>query len=215
MTKVGCLQYLEKGLKAKHVKDVNEIITDYQEYIEKQVALGKKEVDVVASIGDLDSIIHDYVEMKDGSRKQWFEMVTISMVALPLLIINYGLLIVLIGSALSFWGIAVYYTFGIETLSFMPMIPVFPKVGFIVLALASAVFMMSTSVRFYAILKSMTKQYIVKQAIRIGEYVQSPVYEKIFKISLLVMVTLLVVTYAVSAIVAKDLQFWHIWEWFE
>ena len=215
MTKVGCLQYLEKGLKAKHVKDVNEIITDYQEYIEKQVALGKKEVDVIASIGDLDSIIDDYVEMKDGSRKQWFEMVTISMVALPLLIINYGLLIVLLGSALSFWGIAVYYTFGIETLAFMPLIPVLPKIGFIILALASAVFMMSTSVRFYAILKSMTKQYIVKQAIRIGEYVQSPVYEKIFKISLMVMVTLFVVTYAVSAIVAKDLQFWHVWEWFE
>lgn len=215
MTKVGCLQYLEKGLKAKHVKDVDDIIIDYQEYIEKQVALGKKETDVVASIGDLDSIILDYVENSEGSRKKWFEMVTISMVALPLLIINYGLLIVFIGSALSFWGIAVYYTFGLESLNFMPMIPLLPKIFFLFLALASAIFMMSTSVRYYALLKSMTKQYIVKQAIRIGDYVQSPVYEKIFKVSLMAMVGMFVITYVVSAIAAKDFQFWHVWEWFE
>jgi hypothetical protein len=75
--------------------------------------------------------------------------------------------------------------------------------------------MFSFSVRFYGILKSMTKQYVVKQSIRIGEYKQSPIYIKIFNMSFWMMIALLFVTYAVSALVAKSFQYWHVWGWFQ
>lgn len=215
MNKITFLEILEKGLKNRQVHDIKEIIDDYQEYFDIQIANGKKEEEISSYLGSIDSIISDYADNQSGSKKKWFELVTISFVALPLLIMCYGLLIAFAGSSIGFWGIAVYLAFDIETLNFMPMIPLFPKIFYILTALVTCVFMFSLSVRFYGVLKSMTKQYVVKQSIRIGEFVQSPIYMKIFKVSFWIMLILFIATYIVSALAAKSFQYWHIWGWFQ
>lgn len=215
MTKQQFLEHLEKGLKSKHVSEVSDIIEDYIVYFDEQLALGKKEEDIAVSLGEIESIIDDYADYSKRSRKHWFDLVAISFVAIPLLIMNYGVLIVFGASSLAFWGSAIYYLFGLDSLAFMPMIPLIPKIGFILGLLSLAMFMFSLSVRYYGILKSMTKQYLVKQAIRIGEFPQKDIYQKIFKYSGLLTIVLVVVVYVLAAIVAKDFQFWHVWEWFE
>lgn len=215
MNKIMFLETLEKGLKNKQVHDIKEIIDDYKEYFDIQISAGKKEEEIAAYLGSIDSIILDYADNQHGSKKKWFELVTISFIALPLLIMSYGLLITFAASSIGFWGVAVYLTFDINTLQFMPAIPMIPKLFYIVTALVTCVFMFSLSVRYYGVLKSMTKQYVVKQSIRIGDFVQSEIYLKIFKITFWMMVVLFVLTYAVSAIYAKSFQYWHIWEWFE
>ncbi|RJP57532.1 MAG: hypothetical protein C4543_09540 [Ignavibacteriales bacterium] len=215
MTKQQFLEHLEKGLKSKHVSEVSDIIEDYRVYFDEQLTLGKKEEDIALSLGDLESIMDDYSEYSKGSRKHWFDLVAISFLAIPLLIMNYGVLITFGASSLAFWGGAIYYLFGLDSLAFMPMIPLVPKIGFILVLLSAAMFMFSLSVRFYGILKSMTKQYLVKQAIRIGEFPQKDMYQKIFKYSGLLTVGLAIIGYFLAVIVAKDFQFWHVWEWFE
>jgi uncharacterized membrane protein len=215
MNKQTFLETLEKGLKNKQVSDISDILEDYQEYFERQLALGKKEEDIASSLGNLDSIILDYADIQSGNKKKWFELVTISFIALPMLIMSYGLWISFAATSLAFWGVAVYLTFSIQSLSFMPMIPLIPKIFFILSAFVSCIFMFSLSVRYYGVLKSMTKQYVVKQSIRIGEYKQSPIYIKIFNVSFWMMIALLFITYAVSALVAKSFEFWHVWEWFQ
>lgn len=214
MNKASFLETLEKGLKQKQVHDIKEIIDDYKEYFDIQLASGKKEEEISAYLGNIESIISDYADSDIGSKKRWFELVTISFVALPMLIMCYGLLITFAASSIAFWGIAVYLAFNIDTFSFMPMIPWIPKIFYVLTALATCVFMFSLSVRFYGVLKSMTKQYVVKQSIRIGDVVQSSIYLKIFKISFWMMVSLTVFTYVISALVAKNFEYWHTWEWF-
>jgi uncharacterized membrane protein len=215
MNKITFLETLEKGLKNRQVHDIKEIIDDYQEYFDLQIASGKKEEEIAIYLGSIDSIISDYADNQSGNKKKWFELVTISFVALPMLIMSYGLLITFAASSIAFWGIAVYLTFNIRTLDFMPMIPLLPKVFYILTALITCVFMFSLSIRLYGVLKSMTKQYVVKQSIRIGEFVQSPIYIKIFKISFLLMVILFIITYVLSALVAKSFEYWHVWRWFQ
>ena len=215
MNKHLFLESLEKGLKNKQVHDIDEILEEYQEYFDRQLALGKKEEDISNSLGSLESIINDYAEIKQGHKKKWFELVTVSFVALPMLIMCYGLWISFAATSLAFWGVAVYLTFGIQSLSFMPMIPLIPKIFFILSAFVSCIFMFSLTVRYYGVLKSMTKQYVVKQSILIGEYIQSPIYTKIFNISFLIMTSLIILTYIISSIYAKSFEFWHIWEWFQ
>ncbi len=214
MTKQQFLDQLSKGLTVKHVSDVSDIIEDYEVYYAEQIALGKTEEDISLSLGDIDSIIHDYASYASGEKKHWFDLVTISFLAIPLLIMNYGLLIIFAASSLAFWGIAIYYLFGLSSLSFIPMIPLLPKIGFIITLFVYSLFMFSLSVRYYGILKSMTKQFIVKQQIRIGEFPQKKIYQQIFRYSSISMMILTVIVYLVSALVAKDFQFWHVWEWF-
>jgi uncharacterized membrane protein len=215
MNKELFLEALEKGLRNHQVRDIKEILEEYQEYFDRQLQLGKKAEDIAHSLGSLESIISDYAEIDSSHKKTWFEMVTISFIAIPILILCYGLWITFAATSLGFWGVTIYLAFGIETLSFMPIIPLVPKIFFIVLSFVSCIFMLSLSIRLYGVLKSMTKQFVVKQSVRIGDYVQSPIYIKIFNYSFWIMIILFVITYAVSALYAKNLEFWHVWEWFQ
>jgi hypothetical protein len=89
-----------------------------------------------------------------------------------------------------------------------------PKIFYVLLALSASVLMFSFSVRYYGMLNSMTKQYIVKQTIRIGDYLIPKIYQNIFKISLISFIVLFVVTFIVSVISAGSIQYWHEWQWF-
>jgi len=214
MNKIEFLTTMEKELKKKNITDVEDIIEDYKEYFDQHIALGQKEEDISSFIGDIQSIIDDYEVVDQKNHKKWFELVTVSVIALPLLILSYGVLIVTAASVLAFWAIAIYYLFGVSSFSFMPIIPLFPRLFYIASALSASVMMFSFSVRYYGMLNSMTKQYIVKQTIRIGDYVIPLIYKKILKISIISFIVLFVVTFIVSVISAGSVQYWHEWQWF-
>ena len=214
MNKSEFLATMEKELKKRNVTDVEDIIEDYREYFDQHIALGQKEEDISSFIGDIKSIIEDYVIVDQRNHKKWFELVTVSVIALPLLIMSYGFLIVTAASALAFWAIAIYYIFNVSSFSFMPVIPFIPKIFYILSSLSASALMFSFSIRYYGMLNSMTKQYIVKQTIRIGDFVIPKIYQNIFKISLISFMILFVVTFIVSVISAGTIQYWHEWQWF-
>jgi uncharacterized membrane protein len=215
MNKIEFLSQLEKELKKHNVSDITEIIDDYREYFDQQLSIGQKEDSIASYIGDIQSIVDDYVMIDKGNHKKWFELVTVSVIALPLLILSYGVLIVTAASAVAFWAIAIYYLFNVSSFSFMPLIPLVPRFFYIACSLSAAVLMFSFSVRYYGMLNSMTKQYIVKQTIRIGEYAIPSVYQKILKISAISFVILFIASFIVSVISAGTLQYWHEWHWFD
>jgi uncharacterized membrane protein len=214
MNKLEFLSTMEKELKKRNVTDIEDIIEDYREYFDQHIALGQKEEDIASFIGDIKSIIEDYVIVDQRNHKKWFELVTVSVIALPLLIMSYGFLIVTAASALAFWAIAIYYIFNVSSFSFMPVIPLIPKIFYILSSLSASALMFSFSIRYYGMLNSMTKQYIVKQTIRIGDFVIPKIYQNIFKISLISFMILFVVTFIVSVISAGTIQYWHEWQWF-
>lgn len=214
MTKDQFLETLKQGLKKHNIKDVDDIVSDYQDYFVQQLALGKSESDIAAKLGDIKGIIQDYIESGTSAKKRWFDLVTVGFVAIPILIIMYGLLVVFMGATLATWAIGIYYLFRLDTLSFMPEIPLGVHLLYVLLMLTWSIFFFSLSIRFAATTKSMTTQYLVKQAIRIGDYEIKKIYIKLFNCSLIIGLILFVVVYIISAIVAKDFQYWHVWNWF-
>ena len=60
----------------------------------------------------------------------------------------------------------------------------------------------------------MTKQYIVKQSIVIGEYKKLSIYQKLSKYSFLIGMSLFVIAFIISVVSAKSFEFWHAWQWF-
>ena len=214
MTKDQFIDALRQGLKKHNIKDVDDIIRDYEDYFKEQLSLGKKESEISLKLGDLKSIINDYAESSSNTKKKWFDLVTVGFIAIPLLIILYGLLISFFGGALATWGIAIYYLFRLDSLSFMPHIPTGVHLIYVLMMLAWSIFFFSLSIRFAATIKSMTTQYVVKQTIRIGDYHIKDIYIKLFNYSLIIGSSLFVIGYAISALIAKDFQYWHVWDWF-
>lgn len=215
MNKTTFIEQLKQGLKKHNINDIDDIVSDYENYFVEQLKNGKSEEDISFRLGDVKSIIRDYAESSSASNKRWFDLVTIGFVAIPVIIMLYGVLIVFIGSTVATWAIAIYYLFRLETFSFMPMIPMGVHLIYVLLMLCWSVFFFTLSVRMAKTLKSMTMQYLVKQTIRIGEYHIKPIYVKLFNYSLMIGLGLFVVGYAVSAFVAKSFEYWHVWGWFQ
>lgn len=215
MNKQTFLSQLELGLKKHQIHDIDDIISEYTYHFERQLENGKSEEDIASMLGDLNSIIEDYAEIGSKTRSKWFDLVAVGFIAVPLLILLYGVLITFFATTLASWGITVYYVLGLSSLSFMPYIPTGVHLLYALTALAMSFLCFSFSVYLFAQIKSMTRQYIVKQAIRIGQYHIRPIYKKICIYSLIIFILGFVIAYIVSAIVAKDFQYWHVWNWFE
>lgn len=214
MNKITFMEALKQGLKKYNVKDIDEILEDYEDYFYHQIKQGRSEEETALKLGDVNKIIEDYKSSTEGKKRKWFDLVSISFIAIPLLVSLYGLLVVFIASALAFWATAIYYLFQLDTFLFMPAIPIGVHLLYVITLLAWAVFFFSLSVRFAKQIKSMTMQYLVKQTIRIGDYQVKSIYTKMFKYGLATSILMLVLTYIISVIIAKDFQFWHVWEWF-
>jgi uncharacterized membrane protein len=214
MNKKTFTETLRRGLKNNGIKDMNDILEDYEAYFYNQLQLGKNEDEIANRLGDVKKIIDDYKNSSERKKNQWFDYVSVGFIAVPMLVMLYGLLFIFVGTIISSWAIAIYYLFQLNSFSFMPAIPLGVHLLYVLTFLAFSAFFFSLSVRFFAHLKSMTTQYIVKQSIRIGYYQVRSIYKKIFKYSIIIGIISIMLTYIVSAILAQDLQFWHVWNWF-
>lgn len=214
MNKQEFMTQLESGLKKHQIKDIEDILSDYRMHFDHQIENGKSEADISQSLGDVGSIINDYSKISTKRSLKWFDMVTVGFVAIPMLIMLYGLLISLFGATLSSWGIAVYYLFRLSTFDFMPHIPFGVHFIYVLSSFAISIMFFCLSIYLIALIRSMTQQYLVKQTIRIGHYHVKKQYQLILKYSFWVMVISFVLSYIVSALIAKSFEYWHVWEWF-
>jgi uncharacterized membrane protein len=214
MDKQTFLVKLEKELKKRKVQDIKEIIDEYEDYIDHQLEAGKKEKNIIAFIGEIDSIVEAYNQDDEDKRNRWFDIVATSLFAIPILIMMYGLLIGFIGLVIASWAIAIYYLFSLNSLSFMPFIPLVPKFGFIFTFLSFSLFMALFSYRYFLLIKSMTNQYVVKQKIVVGKYELKLKYMKLMKKTAIAFTIIIVITVVIAMISAKSFEYWHVWEWF-
>src|SRR5690554_5736976 len=103
MNKEQFINNLKEGLRKHNIKDVDDIARDYENYFDEQLLIGKSEVEISNKLGNLNSIISDYAESSIKSKTKWFDLVTVGFVAVPLLIILYGILVIFIGGAIASW----------------------------------------------------------------------------------------------------------------
>ena len=214
MDKNTFLLKLEKELKKRRIDDIKDIIDEYRDYIDNQLETGKKEKNIIAFIGEAESIASAYTKEESESRSKWFDVVAISLFAIPILILMYGFLISLLGLMLASWSVSIYYLFNLSSLEFMPFIPLVSRIGFIVTFLCFAGLVYLLSYRYFLLVKSMTNQYIVKQKIVVGKYEMKKGYSTYTKIISIIFLGLMIMTLMIAMIQAKSLEFWHVWEWF-
>ncbi|MCR3906406.1 MAG: DUF1700 domain-containing protein [Tenericutes bacterium] len=214
MNKQEFMAQLESGLKKHQIKDIEDILSDYRMHFDHQIENGKSEADISQSLGDVGSIINDYSKISTKRSLKWFDMVTVGFVAIPMLIMLYGLLISLLAATVSSWAIAVYYLFRLSTFGFMPHIPFGVHFIYVLASFAISIMFFCLSIYLIALIRSMTQQYLVKQTIRIGQYHVKKQYHLILKYSFWVVSIGFVLSYIISALIAKSFEFWHVWEWF-
>ena len=70
MTKITFIESLKQGLLKHHVHDIDDILTDYEDYFNEQLNLGKSEEDIAKRLGDVKSIIKDYTNSKEQQHKK-------------------------------------------------------------------------------------------------------------------------------------------------
>ena len=70
MNKIEFLTQLERELKKHNVSDIIEIIDDYREYFDQQISIGQKEENIASYIGEIQSIVDDYVTIDKGNHKK-------------------------------------------------------------------------------------------------------------------------------------------------
>ena len=214
MDKQAFLLKLEKELKKRKIEDIKDIVDEYRDYIEHQLETGKKEKNIIAFIGDVESIASAYTNNENDYKSRWFDVVAISLFAIPILILMYGFLISIIGLMIASWSVSIYYLFGLDSLGFMPFIPFVPKLGFILTFMSFTCLVYLLVYRYFLIVKSMTNQFVVKQKIVVGKYEMKKVYTTLTKIVSLTFLGLILLTVLISMIYAKSFEFWHVWEWF-
>ncbi|MFA5471426.1 MAG: DUF1700 domain-containing protein [Acholeplasmataceae bacterium] len=214
MDRHAFLMSLEKELKKRKIDDVSDIIDEYNDYIIHQLELGKKEKNIIAFIGDVKSIANAYVDDEVVSKTKWFDVVATSIFAIPILILMYGFFIALICLVIASWSIAIYYLFGLNSLQFMPSVPLVPSIGFILTLLSFAFLVYLLSYRYFLLVKSMTNQFIVKQKIVVGKYELNKSHIRLTKIAMITFFGFMFISYLIAMIYAKSFEFWHVWQWF-
>ena len=216
MTKDMFLTQLKEGLKKAHIHDLEEIIEEYTTHFDVELNLGKHESDIAKSLGDIDSIIKDYVMFEEKRKNpRLFTLITSSIVAVPLLFMMYGVYVVIIAGTITSWSLGVYYLFSLSSLSFLPTLIFGLNFAYSLLFFSIAIWMFSSSTLMINWLKSLTKQYFLRGSVRVGAYHVKKVYTNMFKWSGYISLLFMVIVYALSWFLAGTAGFWHEWHWFD
>lgn len=216
MNKHQFINLLRTALEDRNIKNIDEIISDYNNHLNESISAGNSESQSVKSLGDIESIANDYGTYQEKHKnKRMFKIITSSIYAIPMLILLYATSILFIVCTFASWALGIYFIFQLSTFAFIPILNTGINILYGALFISFSFFLFSVSIKFFSISKSLTMQFYVKNNLRIGRYSIHGVYTKLFNLSLTSTLMLFVLTFIVSVIVTGDWEFWHYWNWFD
>ncbi len=237
MTKSEFLLQLKNELKKNNISDTDDILSEYEQHFAFKFADGFSEEEIAAKLGDPSELALQFIpnasQKKYGGRK----IVTIIGMIFANLFVGAFFLILFIFAAVmgvvtiaaAIIGICLFGGYNIYNL--IPGMPYFCAliyaVSFLALAILSAVACLYFVVFTRQLMRSYKRFHINVIAGSAGKATlpSLPVYPQLpakFKrrmrmlalSSLTVFAVSLVVGYIISAIIAGNLEFWHVWGWF-
>jgi uncharacterized membrane protein len=227
MNKKTFLQSLRSGLNRMGIADVEEIIRDYENHFDAETAHGKSEPEIARELGDLKQILADFApeksDLKPAGRGAAITGLIVAdfFVWIFLLVMLVGVFVP-IGLGIAGFGLGVYY------LAMMDFVAVFPQLSLPVSLLFGLTFLALgcwgfCATYFYGRFVGKTIRGYSRWGKRVlgtenppaPEKPASPFWKKTAMISGMAFAIFLVAAYAVAAASAGNLEFWHVWHWFE
>lgn len=222
MNKTEFLKELQIGLKKKSIKDIEDIITDYEVHFENEQNKGRTEEETVVLLGDLTDIIDAY-EQGSGKPKpvKGLAILLLSqLIWLPVLCLLYAFAIVLLGAGLSSVLLGLYYLLLLDFLTFLPTIALPLSFLYAVMLLFGGYFFYRITMIYCDAIRTASSYVYALQRTELSGVKHAGMNKfdknrlKLAKYASIIFFGLFLVLIITSMIVARSIEFWHHWNWF-
>jgi uncharacterized membrane protein len=234
MNRVEFIRELKKELEKANVVDIEEIIADFENHFDFKIDEGKTEEDIAKKIGNPRDIAADFCaqEQKRETTKKsivaTIGLLFLDIVLVPLYISIFASVLVIgvLGIALLVLGFSLIFSINIAGL--IPSMPYISSLLFGLSVIASSVVAFIGTFYMFIYVKQWGYVFTRWQKNVLNKFIYPPfsMHPKISKsftsklklinmISVVLFIALATVAYIVSAVNARNFEFWHIWNWFQ
>lgn len=237
MNRNDFIEKMTKKLRDNHVRDIEEIISEYEEHFAFKLADGYSEEEIAAKLGNPDALAEQFISGTDDKKSAGKKAITVTGLVFTdifagiFFILLFAWEVVMCAVSIASAAIGVCLAGRVELFSLIPHMPYFSGVIFAVSLIALSVLSIAGSVYFAAFIRQLMKAYgrfhhncIASAGGKavlpsLASYPQlSPKFtrklRKTLLISLVIFALCVILGYIVSAISAGALGFWHKWNWF-
>ncbi len=232
MTREEFIFQLSNELKKYKVKDIDEIIMDFEAHFSFKLEEGKMEEEVARKMGNPSDIAKDYLNQGKTNKEKGKSVVKLGLISIDFFVYLMFFIMWLSVIVLGAFAITVL-TLGvllITTANIAGLIPSMPYLssfimGISSLALATVSVIGTIYLALYVI--QWQKAYLRwrKNILNNNIYPSLSKHPKLSKrttsllklinmFGMILFVATFTIGYLVSALLAKSFEFWHVWEWF-
>ena len=226
MNRSTFINQLTKGLKEMGILDIEEIVKDYDSHFDNELKKGRTEDEVSKALGKIDDILldfkPDYHLKKEKRLMSKYSILTSDLFIYTGMFSLYLVNLVIISLSLVSLLLAIYITFMMDFLVFIPVM-VFPFSLFLGLSFLSlAVLSFSMAVLLFKYLNILMKRLGLwhKQVLK-GQYLhqfiavkQSKVMKMMCLWSSISFILFFIITFILGVTMTGNPQFWEYWNWF-
>jgi uncharacterized membrane protein len=238
MTKNEYLSSLEKALRANHIPDTNDILTEYEQHFTFKMADGYGEDEIAAKLEDPEVLAKQFVQSGVGSRRGLVSfLLSIALVFIGIFAVSF--FIVLFAWVIVMFALVVYsLKSGVLLIcnwDIAGQIPAMPYLGSVLMGICLVAFSVLVAVGtvycyrlFIQLIKSYFRWNRNVMAGAKGSYTRPslPKYPQLSAVSrrrlrataslaLALFGVTFVVGYFVLALLAGNVEFWHVGHWFQ
>ncbi len=232
MTREEFMFQLSNELKKYKVKDIDEIIMDFEDHFSFKLEEGKTEEEVARKMGNPSDIAKDYLNQGKTNKEKGKPVVKLGLIIIDFFVYLMFFIMWLSVIVLGAFAITVL-TLGvllITTANIAGLIPSMPYLSSLImgissLALATVSVIGTIYLALYVIQWQRAYLRWRKNILNNNIYPSLSKHPKLSKktasllklvnmFGMILFVATFTIGYVVSALLAKSFEFWHVWEWF-
>ena len=232
MNKNEFIIILRKELNKLNVKEIDEIIEDFEEHFEFKLEEGKTEAEIVKKMGDPQDIAKEYANQEEDYKKRHNKTIIVGLGLIDIimfLIFTFMWLSVLVIATFTISSLALAFCL-ITTINMGGLIPDMPYLSSLIFGLSSLGMVLLSAIGTIYLtlyLKQWVRVYLRwhKNVLNNNIYPTLSMHPKLSKktastmklllmLGMIIFFTMVTLGYIVSAILAQHFEFWHIWDWF-
>ena len=236
MNKAEFIKILTRSLKERNISDVDEIVAEYSIFFDLKVADGHSEEEIAACLGDPKDISQQFDTESPRPATGNKTIVTIGLVfadffVLLFFILLYAWVLVMVSGAVTFTVLGGFLLLNLNINNLIPSMPDFIRLVFGVVSLELSVLFVIATEYFRLFVRQLHRSYsrfhrnAIAGASGEGILPSIPIYPQIPAVKnrrmrniTLIMLTVFIIStlsgYIAAALMAGNLEFWHVWGWF-
>jgi uncharacterized membrane protein len=236
MNKTEFINTLSKTLKERKIKDIDEIVAEYEQHFLYKMTDGFSEEEIASRLGDPEGLAKQFCTEPNTAIKGNKAIVSIGLALVDFIVSIFFVLlfvwvIVMVAATAAFGVLGVCLIFNLNIYNLLPSMPYFVSIIFGMVSIALAVLLAVGTIYFWLFSRQLLRSYsrwhrntlagAGGEAIlpSIAAHPQIPAVRNrhmrnIALIALIVFVITSLSGYIVASLSAGHLEFWHAWGWF-